>query len=76
MFQHRELRKEQASLARVEMPLSSFLYLSVAPVLAPDEIRKVGQWRAEERCSAGRKEGGERWETKCCTWKISANALN
>lgn len=63
-----ELRKEQASLAREEMPSSAFLYLSIAPAPAPDEIRKVGQWRAKEGCNSGRlrvgREGDECAEEK------------
>lgn len=67
--EHSELRKEQSSLARVETPFSALLYLSIAPASSPDEIRKVGQWRAKEGCSTGTLEAGteadegaeERW---------------
>lgn len=52
-FQHSELRKEPASLAGVEMPFSTTLYLSTAHAPSADEIRKVGQWRAKEGCSTG-----------------------
>lgn len=84
LFQHRELRKEQASLAWVEMPFSAILYLSIAPAPSSDEIRKVGQWRAKEGCSTGMLEAGreadedveERWEGEGCVRKISAIALN
>ncbi|CAB1421630.1 unnamed protein product [Pleuronectes platessa] len=83
LFQRRELRREQASLAWVEMPFSARLYLSVAPAPSPDEIRKVGQWRAKEGCSTGTLEAGraadevvvERWEDGCVR-KIPACALN
>lgn len=46
-------KKEQASLGRDEIPFSAILYLRVAPAPSPDEIRKVGQWRAKEGCGAG-----------------------
>lgn len=46
-------KKEQASLGRYEIPFSAILYLHVAPAPSPDEIRKVGQWRAKEGCGAG-----------------------
>lgn len=46
-------KKEQASLGRDEIPFSAILYLHVAPAPSPDEIRKVGQWRAKEGCGAG-----------------------
>lgn len=46
-------KKEQASLGRYEIPFSATLYLHVAPAPSPDEIRKVGQWRAKEGCGAG-----------------------
>lgn len=70
LFQHSELKKEQASLAWVEIPFSAILYLSIAPAPSPDEIRKVGQWRAKEGCSTGMLEAGreadegveERWK--------------
>lgn len=83
LFQYSELRKKQASLAWVEMPFLAFLYLSIAPALSPDEIRKVGQWRAKEGCSTGMLEAGreadggadERWEGGCAQ-KISAHAFN
>lgn len=80
LFQHSGLRKEQASLAWVEMPFSAILYLSIAPAPSPDEIRKVGQWRAKEGCSTGMLEAGreadegveERWEGGgLCTEDIS-----
>lgn len=53
LFQRSELKKEQPSLGRDEIPFSAILYLSIAPALFPDEIRKVGQWRAKEGCSTG-----------------------
>lgn len=53
LFQRSELKKEQASLGRDEIPFSAILYLSIAPAPFPDEIRKVGQWRAKEGCSTG-----------------------
>lgn len=62
------------------MPFLAFLYLSIAPALSPDEIRKVGQWRAKEGCSTGMLEAGreadggadERWEgRRLCTEDIS-----
>lgn len=77
--------KEQASLACLEMPFSAILYLSIAPAPSPDEIRKVGHWRAKEGCSTGMLEAGreadegvgERWEKEeGCAWKISAHASN
>ena len=65
------------------MPFSARLYLSIAPAPSPDEIRKVGQWRAKEGCSTGTLEAGraagevvvERWEDGCVR-KIPACALN
>lgn len=67
-LQQSELRKEQASLAWEEMPFSASLYLSTAPAPAPDEIRKMGQWRAKEGCNSGRlrvgREGDEGAEEK------------
>lgn len=55
LFQRGEPKKKggQASLGRDEIPFSAILYLRVAPALSPDEIRKVGQWRAKEGCGAG-----------------------
>lgn len=71
-FSIKKLREEQASLAWVEMPFPACLYLSIAPARSPDEIRKVGQWRAKEGCSTGSLEAGreadegvgERWEAE------------
>lgn len=68
----------QASLAWVEMPYSASLYLTTAPAPAPDEIRKVGQWRAEEGCSTGRGRQTTVWRSEGgqegCAWEICAHA--
>lgn len=62
------------------MPFSAILYLSIAPAPSLDEIRKVGQWRAEEGCSTGALKAGReadegvegRWERGgLCTEDIS-----
>ncbi|KAK5895044.1 hypothetical protein CesoFtcFv8_011668 [Champsocephalus esox] len=62
------------------MPCSAVLYLSIAPAPSADEIRKVGQWRAKEGCSAAMLQAGreaeegveERWEGEgLCTEDIS-----
>lgn len=80
LFQCSEWKKKRASLARVETPLSAFLYLATAPAPSPDEIRKVGQQRAKEGCSTGMLEAGmeadegaeKRWEgTGLCMEDIS-----
>ena len=59
VLEHSELRKEQASLAWVEIPFAALLYLSTACASSPDEIRKVGQWRAKQGCSTGLLEAGK-----------------
>uniref|UniRef100_A0AAV2LZY6 Secreted protein n=1 Tax=Knipowitschia caucasica TaxID=637954 RepID=A0AAV2LZY6_KNICA len=62
-------RGEQTSLARVEMPLLLLLYLPSAPVLAPDEIRKVGQRRAKKGGC-----GKRTWaEVSCGCWDASSS---
>lgn len=62
-FHRSELRKKQSSLDWAKMPFSAFLYLSIAPALSSDGIRKVGQRRAKEGCSTGmlRAEKRGRW---------------